>query len=44
MNARKLISYVVLLVFLTAATQEFSLGGPPPHQDPEPGITAPQAI
>ena len=44
MNARKLVAHVVALVFFVVAASGFSMGRPPVTQDPDPGITASQAV
>lgn len=44
MKTRKLVSHVVLLVFFAVAAPGFAFGQPPPQHEPEPGITAPQAV
>ena len=44
MKAHKFIAHVVVLVFFAVAAPGFAFGQPPVHQDPEPGITAPQAM
>jgi hypothetical protein len=43
MKVRKLMSHLAALVLFAVAAPGFSLGRPPVTQDPEPGITTPQA-